>query len=38
MFRQASHSHHDRATLANILRYRGHCIKADFTKTYRRHS
>lgn len=36
LLRQASHSHHDRAILANILRYRGHCIKADLTKTYRR--
>jgi RNA-directed DNA polymerase len=36
LLRQSGHSHHDRATLANILRYRGHCIKADFTKTYRR--
>lgn len=35
LLRQASHSHHDRARLANILRYRGHCIDKDFTKTYR---
>ena len=36
LLRQSGHSHHDRAELANTLRYRGHCIKADFTKTYRR--
>lgn len=35
LFRQASHSHGDRARLANILRYRGHCINGDITKTYR---
>jgi hypothetical protein len=38
LFRQSGHSHHDRAQLANILRYRGHSIKADLTKTYRRHT
>jgi RNA-directed DNA polymerase len=37
LFRQSGHSHHDRALLANILRYRGHCIKGDLTKTFRRH-
>lgn len=36
LMRQATHSHHDRALLANVLRDRGHCIKADLTKTYRR--
>lgn len=36
LLRQASHSHHDRARLANILRRRGHCINKGFTKTYRR--
>ncbi len=36
LLRQASHSHHDRAQLANVLRDRGHCIKSDFTKTYRK--
>lgn len=36
LLRQASHSHHDRAQLANVLRDRGHSIKADLTKTYRR--
>jgi retron-type reverse transcriptase len=32
---QAGKSHHDRAKLANALRYRGHTIKADLSKTYR---
>jgi RNA-directed DNA polymerase len=36
LLRQASHSHHDRAILANTLRDRGHSIKADITKTYRK--
>lgn len=36
LLRQATHSHQDRATLANELRLRGHCIKSDLTKTYRR--
>ncbi len=36
LLRQASHSHHDRTQLANILRRRGHCIAGDITKTYRR--
>lgn len=36
LLRQATHSHHDRAQLANILRYRGHCISGNLTKTYRR--
>ncbi len=31
---QASHSHSDRALLANAVRRRGRSIKADFTKTY----
>lgn len=35
LLRQATHSHHDRARLANVLRYRGHCINKDFTKTFR---
>ena len=38
LLRQASHSHNDRAYLANTLRDRGHCIKSDLTKTYRRSS
>lgn len=36
LFRQSDASHHDRARLANVLRKRGHCIKTDLTKTYRR--
>ena len=36
LLRQASHSHHDRARLSNILRYRGHTISGKLTKTYRR--
>ncbi len=33
---QASHSHTDRARLANALRRRGHSIQSDLKKTYRR--
>ncbi len=36
LLRQASHSHHERARLANALRRRGRSIKSDLTKTYRR--
>jgi hypothetical protein len=36
LLRQASHSHHQRAALSNLLRYRGHCISGDLTKIYRR--
>lgn len=36
LLRQATHSHHDRTLLANVLRDRGHSIKSDITKTYRR--
>lgn len=36
--RQATHSHHDRALLSNELRRRGHTIKADLTKTYRKNN
>ncbi|WP_332871330.1 RNA-directed DNA polymerase [Rhodoferax ferrireducens] len=35
LLRQASHSHTDRADLANVLRWRGHAVKGDFTKIYR---
>lgn len=38
LFRQATHSHKQRAALSNVLRYRGHAIKSDLTKTYRRKS
>ena len=36
LLRQATHSHTDRARLANILRKRGHTISGGLTKTYRR--
>lgn len=36
LMRQATHGHHDRAQLANVLRDRGHSVKADLTKIYRR--
>lgn len=36
LLRQASHSHADRAQLANALRERGHVVNGAFTKTYRR--
>jgi hypothetical protein len=36
LLRQTTHSHQDRAILSNTLRHRGHSIKADLTKTYRR--
>ena len=35
LLRQTTRGHHDRARLANVLRKRGHSIKADLTKTYR---
>lgn len=35
LLRQATHSHHDRAQLANLLRGRGHTVKGDLTKIYR---
>ena len=36
LLHQASHSHADRAALANVLRDRGHAVKSDFCKIYRR--
>lgn len=33
---QASHGHTDRATLANVLLGRGHAVKGDLSKIYRR--
>jgi RNA-directed DNA polymerase len=33
--RQASHSHHDRTRIANLLRKRGRCVNTALTKTYR---
>lgn len=35
LFRQATHSHHDRARLANMLRRRGHAVDQKLTRTYR---
>jgi RNA-directed DNA polymerase len=34
LLRQASHSHAERALLANVLRRRGHAVKSDLTKIY----
>jgi RNA-directed DNA polymerase len=34
LLRQATHSHHDRARLANAVRRRGHCINGNLTKAY----
>ena len=36
LLRQATHSHADRAALANAIRQRGHSINYALTKTYRR--
>ncbi len=36
LLRQSTHSFHQRAKLSNILRYRGHSISSNLTKTYRR--
>ncbi len=33
---QAPASHHDRARLANVVRYRGHAVNKALTQTYRR--
>ena len=33
---QASHSHADRARLANAVRDRGHCVNRALTQTYRK--
>lgn len=33
---QATHSHKDRATVANVLRKRGHAVNGGLTKIYRR--
>ena len=35
LLRQSTHSFYQRAQLSNILRYRGHCISSNLTKTYR---
>jgi retron-type reverse transcriptase len=34
LFRQASHSHHDRTLLANLIRRRGHSVDHRLTKAY----
>jgi RNA-directed DNA polymerase len=34
LLRQATSSHTDRARFANAVRYRGHSVKSDLTKTY----
>jgi RNA-directed DNA polymerase len=36
LLRQASHSHHDRTRIANLLLQRGHAVKGDLTKIYRK--
>jgi hypothetical protein len=36
LLRQATGSHHERAMLAKVMMYRGHCINKDLTKTFRR--
>lgn len=36
LLRQASHSHKDRATVARVLMARGHAVRGDLTKIYRR--
>jgi retron-type reverse transcriptase len=36
LLRQATHSHHDRAQLTQILRHRGQRVNPAMTKTYRR--
>jgi retron-type reverse transcriptase len=36
LLRQASHSHHDRTRVANVLRDRGHVVAGDITKVFRK--
>jgi RNA-directed DNA polymerase len=36
LLRQATHSHHERALLANVLRGRGHSVDRKLTKVFRR--
>ena len=38
LLRQATHSHADRARVANVLLDRGHVVNGDLTKTYRKTS
>lgn len=35
-YEASSHSHKDRATVANVLLGRGHAVKRDLSKIYRR--
>ena len=36
LLRQATHSHHDRTRVANLLLRRGHAVQGDITKTFRK--
>lgn len=36
LLRQASHSHHDRTRIAKLMLQRGHTVKGDMTKIYRK--
>jgi RNA-directed DNA polymerase len=36
LVRQASHGHHDKTRIANVLRDRGHVVAGDIGKVYRR--
>ena len=36
LLRQATHSHAERAALADAVRRRGHCVNGAFTKTFRK--
>lgn len=36
LLRQASHSHADRTRIASLLLQRGHSVKRDLTKTFRK--
>jgi hypothetical protein len=36
LLRQASHSHHDRTRIANLLLQRGHVVDGGFTKSFRK--
>jgi len=38
LLRQASHSHADRARLANAVRHRGHCVNGALTKSFQKGS
>ena len=36
LLRQATHSHHDRTRIAALMLQRGHVVKGDMTKIYRK--